>query len=140
MIFWKIFDRKLLCHFLDRSFARFWLNFWQVTNEWGRWEWHKSPSRYWNQYIRRKLWCNENFEYVLPVKHFLISAFHNPNFTVLTCPQKYGGHDYCSNYDIITKKIYFVKFIWGLQSHYYLINEIKSWLDLPFIDWLHLRF
>ena len=30
-------------------------------------------TRYWKQYIRRKLWCNEIFEYVLPVEHFQIS-------------------------------------------------------------------
>ena len=35
-------------------------------------------------YNLKKLWWNENFENVLPVGHFQVSAFHDPNFTVFT--------------------------------------------------------
>ena len=73
--FWKL-GAFLSLHALDRNFAVFAEIF--ISDQSVRsmkMILHKSPSRHWKQYIQRKLWCNENYEYVLTIEHTQYTIF-----------------------------------------------------------------
>ena len=75
-IFLKSFEKELFCNPLDRNFAVFAEIF--ISDQSVRSMkviLHKSPSRHWKQYIQRKLWCNENYEYVLTIEHTQYTIF-----------------------------------------------------------------